>query len=574
MYTPTTVSEYPVIVTTDDWAFAKKEKKSSTGRQFKLDPTIDASVVLSDKAFALFVVAQRIAPGKEISGFGFIKDGELTWAGFTESGTAASVTNTSARSAKLMARCLQETGGVPNVQVHTHPGMTCFWSGTDLNSQHVIIDEAADVAKEGDMYFIVFSAHPDGFGVKYALSRRVVWANEDFRFNDGEVSFSGVDFTPSEKGSATGAPQQQASVNQYQSTSVQKHQKAGTSQYKQASWDTGGYSSRSTTQTRISSSVDKSEPFFPSASSRMVYDDIVAGNINLNDDVYPSDVFAAFYQADKRHTKGMASWTVGSVLDELDRAETLQDVYLALASPCQLGEAIGYCRYITERPKNPLYSRVKFAQCFTAYVSTQEQKLEVAQQYILLNDLDAHFCDMLDGDELGEFFPERKAYTDQAIAVMLAKAINGASFPEKAHWLWKELKKYNGWFAEQVFGLIPPSVKGHAGRPAAVKSDRAEYALNVICNETSTSREILNSAATLRWNEVLWLKDQKEQCERLKTMFSLLVNGLMFGEVWLDMLYAQVEGYSHRAKNILESIKDLQEYTDFAEKVEGKSESV
>lgn len=249
MYTSTTITEYPVVVTTDDWVFAKKEKKDSDKRQFRLDPTINASVVLSDKAFALFVVAQRIAPGKEVSGFGFIKDGELIWAGFTESGTSSSVTNTSTKSAMLMARCLQDTGGVPNVQIHTHPGMTCFWSSVDLNSQHVIIDEAADVAKEGDMYFIVFSAHTDGFGVKYALSRRVVWTNEDFRFNDGEVSFSGIEFAPSEKDAATGAPKKQVgNVSQYQSTSVQKYQQADASQHKQASWKTGGNTSQSTTQ--------------------------------------------------------------------------------------------------------------------------------------------------------------------------------------------------------------------------------------------------------------------------------------------------------------------------------------
>lgn len=116
---------------------------------------IEKETVTAEIAPDVFIhlVKQFLSHPGEIAGAGLIEDDVLTWADCPIEGQAAFVTG-GLEYAKLLQECYEVKGQGYNTQIHTHPGMSTFWSGTDEGDQ---IDTCNDVLEPGGViYFIVF----------------------------------------------------------------------------------------------------------------------------------------------------------------------------------------------------------------------------------------------------------------------------------------------------------------------------------------------------------------------------------------------------------------------------------
>lgn len=184
------------------------------GPRFERDIMLDANIEIEDNLLVMAIAQQQYA-GLEISGLGLVKDGRLLWCGFNTVGTQGSVSSNASSAAILMSLCLKDTGDAPNAQIHTHPRMTCFWSGADLQSQQAIIDEASDASPTGEIYFIVYAAPGNGIGIEYSLTRRVIWHGKKCAYNDGNLTVRSI-VIPS------GNTSQTKTTHQLTSSSTQK----------------------------------------------------------------------------------------------------------------------------------------------------------------------------------------------------------------------------------------------------------------------------------------------------------------------------------------------------------------
>jgi len=171
------------------WGSPGRKPLEKVGTGVTRDRFIDADVHLSADVYVFLIQKQAEHPGKEIAGFGVLDDNALmTWASVVAVGQPSSVSITALDAAWSEEEAFRETGRSSNVQIHSHPGMGCFWSSVDTDDQWKRIDGIRDYSPKGEYYFIVFDATKDEF-----LARKVEWDGDVVRFNDGTVFCGGRD---------------------------------------------------------------------------------------------------------------------------------------------------------------------------------------------------------------------------------------------------------------------------------------------------------------------------------------------------------------------------------------------
>lgn len=151
------------------------------------DASVQANVAVSRDLWAAITVAQAKQSLKEIATYGVIEDGNLVWLpdSWREGGSGGVTIN--AEQAMAITRAAVAAGyGATNVHIHTHPGMSVWFSATDYSDhvEHIqtILDMARPVAT---LYFLVF----DGI---FAVTRRYVVEGERVAYNDGVVLLESV----------------------------------------------------------------------------------------------------------------------------------------------------------------------------------------------------------------------------------------------------------------------------------------------------------------------------------------------------------------------------------------------
>jgi hypothetical protein len=556
-------TDYPIVTLSDLGLLSQRARTQSVKRQFLLDPSLDASISLTDEAFALLVLAQSIAPGKEISGLGYVNDGVIVWAGFAESGTGTSVTNNASNSAVLMAKCFASTGNPANIQIHTHPLMSCFWSGEDLASQHKIADDAADLAETGEMYFLVFSAHEDGIGIKYGLTRRMRWSGNNFTYNDGALCFRWHEFEAGKKSIATGVPVPKTIVPTTTKTAtststtgvpVDDKKNSKKIQYEE--------------DYRVDWYESLEDCFFPTEDSLDVYVMLNAYYVNSSKLVPVLDALTVIWQLRDSDLAGVKIKKPNDdVVKNLDEAKNLSDFVEKFSQKAMpLEEVLWLSQEITKR-KTGVYKNNRFWSCLTAFMAALDANNIEYQEYIQKEHIAFSLAAMLDKEDVAIVFPATARYMSTRLAVDLAGAMSNAS-GDIVHWLAKEANAYNSWFLYQVWSNISPDLRKKLpvasvrdGKPISNKAKALIAALD------KSADEIYKAMMEVDWQDVLFLEANQSLHEKLEVIFTKMSNGLIFGEVWIDAVYCNDKHFPERARAIFESIQDKDEYLALASKM-------
>jgi hypothetical protein len=260
-------------------------------------------------------------------------------------------------------------------------------------------------------------------------------------------------------------------------------------------------------------------------------------------------------------------------MGKIDNAHGMADVYSLSWTEMSGSEALGFWRYANGASQNTMFKNKKFWPAFIAYCAIQDREWAKATAYVLENHLDVTLCDYMDDNEIIQLFPEREDYLIELSATSLVAAILASEHPEKSDWLWKELRSYNGWFAEQCYLLLPDHLKSRAFRP--VKGETSEATRNAIAvlkKDTATTKEVFGACGKLRWSEVIALASFVESVPRVKTLFAIMNDNQLFGEVWLDLQYSIVDQYDARQKQILGRLGDQKQFNDFVNELNCKGE--
>lgn len=116
----------------------------------------------------------------EVAGLALIEDGQITWvSNRVFSGSPGGVRGE--QYALLSSDCYEETGRVANVQFHSHPGLSTYWSATDERDQEeTVIQLKEEEMAVGETYFMVI----DRLSHKV---RRIVWDDQGPEFFVGDA---------------------------------------------------------------------------------------------------------------------------------------------------------------------------------------------------------------------------------------------------------------------------------------------------------------------------------------------------------------------------------------------------
>lgn len=172
-------------------AKARESKRVSMEKdRIYRDRSINADIDIDPAILAFLYSYVQEHPDTEINGFGHVDaDGHLDWASIVSIGTGASVASSPADMAWATTDCIEATGDVPNMQLHTHPGFDTFFSGTDTNDIVRFVSETRDGldVEYGAMYFMIYN-------MEAWLIRKVEWSPLGAFYNDGLVYGDGVPF--------------------------------------------------------------------------------------------------------------------------------------------------------------------------------------------------------------------------------------------------------------------------------------------------------------------------------------------------------------------------------------------
>lgn len=170
----------------------KTEKKVSKLPLFVKDDSIEADCTIDPVVFMWLIATQHAEGKKELAGYFYIDaDRDITWATIGDVGSAGNVDYSGESWSDSIAECEEATSSVPNGQIHSHPGLSCFWSSKDDTDQKEFCDMIAEIVKDEYEYnFVVY----DAFGLSF-LVRRIIGKGNIVRYNDGKVYAFGIPIT-------------------------------------------------------------------------------------------------------------------------------------------------------------------------------------------------------------------------------------------------------------------------------------------------------------------------------------------------------------------------------------------
>lgn len=156
---------------------------------------------LNDEVFMSVMLSLLRAAPNETSGAGWVDeiDDSLVlsrvFANSLDRRAPSSVTSSMAE-ADMYAICNEIP--VANCQWHTHPGLSCFWSQTDLRQQRESINERVDSMTFGTFYFLVFDEFEclvrrydiDQDSILYTDGHGVLSNHENFSLESPERSWT------------------------------------------------------------------------------------------------------------------------------------------------------------------------------------------------------------------------------------------------------------------------------------------------------------------------------------------------------------------------------------------------
>lgn len=102
------------------------------------------------------MMLMRTQDSSEIAGFGVVNgEGELVWTAAAELDTNSGA-HVKSNSAEATIAGILSGYGVPNLQWHTHPGLSAYFSVTDETDQAQFIMDAMEISKSGEYVFLCF----------------------------------------------------------------------------------------------------------------------------------------------------------------------------------------------------------------------------------------------------------------------------------------------------------------------------------------------------------------------------------------------------------------------------------
>jgi len=401
--------------------------------EFVFTPSLNADIRLTPEVFTLFVSAQLLYQDKEISGMGYTQNGVLQWAAFGEVGEGQYVVSEAEKTALILKECVQQTGNAPNTQIHTHPNMSAFWSSTDLDAQYQMLDALRETTKERfDIYFIVYSVCRSGYGIQYALTRRVLYENGAFYYNDGKLSVLDYVFPSkeTEKQNTPLAPEpaycrfdSKTTPITYTPSSVSSVQTTKPTQTK------------SYTPSKVKSEYEKAKTALQSAKS--------------TEQLFP--FFAALAAALEFCANAkITSKPPTEIQQKIDTARHIDDLP---DKNVKINEIMQYVAAIQNTP-NTLWKITRLSDIVRALDLYFDDDPSSARKYIEEKYLDLQFCESVSSETISEIFPERTNFLMYGTAPDLAQAFAKTEKRESMLWLKFQLKAADGWFQYQVYDLL------------------------------------------------------------------------------------------------------------------------
>jgi hypothetical protein len=477
-------------------ALKPKHRLSS---EFVFTPSLNADIQLTPEVFTLFVSAQLLHQDKEISGMGYTQNGILQWAAFGEVGEGQYVVSEAEKTALILKECVQQTGNAPNTQIHTHPNMSAFWSSTDLNAQYQMLDALQETTKERfDIYFIVYSICRSGYGILYALTRRVLFEQNMFYYNDGKLSILDYVFPSkeTEKQNTPQAPEPAYSHSDYKTTPI-----------------TYTPSSVPVTKPTQKQQVKSYAPSKSKSEYEKAKDALQNGK--SPEQFFP--FFAALAAALELHANAkITSKPPAEIQQKIDTAKHIDDLP---DKNIKINEIMRYVAAIQSTP-NTLWKITRLSDIVRALDLYFDDDPLSARKYIEEKYLDLQFCESVSSETISEIFPERTNFLMYGTAPDLAQAFLKTEKRESMLWLKFQLKAADGWFQYQVYDLLQekPILQNFLFSDSLSGIPSIDHYLNTIV-EAQTLENVRIVLQTMTIAEIIELSKHTDRHPNIKQLF-------------------------------------------------------
>jgi hypothetical protein len=147
----------------------------------KKDEEIDASLHIGDGLLSQVIEWQSEEWPSEINGFGVVADGTIEYLILTGRGDIGGVRSDENSVYDAIMCAIEEGYETVNFQWHSHPGMTPYWSGTDITAQVRTLRDALKINPSGHFYYAVWD------GIMW-ITKKFEWEDGVVKYNDGAVT--------------------------------------------------------------------------------------------------------------------------------------------------------------------------------------------------------------------------------------------------------------------------------------------------------------------------------------------------------------------------------------------------
>jgi hypothetical protein len=487
--------EYPFLSLSNIHEVLRSQHPSRS--EFVFTPSLNADIQLTPEVFTLFVSAQLLHRDKEISGMGYTKNGVLQWAAFGEVGEGQYVVSEAEKTALILKECVQQTGNTPNTQIHTHPNMSAFWSSTDLDAQYQMLDALRETTKESfDIYFVVYSVCRSGYGILYALTRRVLFEQNVFYYNDGKLSILNYVF-PSKETEEQNTPQAPAPA------------------YRHSDFKTTPitYTPPSGQTTKPTTKPTQNTP--PRGKSEYEKAKAALQNAKSTQQLFP--FFAALAAALELHANAkITSKPPTEIQQKIDTARHIDGLP---DKNIKINEIMQYVAAIQSTP-NTLWKITRLSDVVRALDLYFDDDPSSARKYIEEKYLDLQFCESVSAETISEIFPERTNFLLYGTAPDLAQAFIKTEKRESMLWLKFQLKAADGWFQYQVYDLLQemPIIQNFLFSDNQLSVPSVGYYLNAIV-EAESVEDIRIILQTMTIAEIIELAKHTDRHPNIKQLF-------------------------------------------------------